>query len=172
MRSFVMFMVVFSLAVIPAWAQPGTVNTNNMKDMSFHGPVSPAPGAPGDEPGLSGVLKHSKLTAYPSKTIGEAFDGYRYFVKREWRETRSSGGRIYVDFTGWFKTGVFDANALQNRISMRGIGIKFIVHPDGRYGAVMASRVEIKTDGKLYSQPIDNLNDILKNIYANKEIRL
>ena len=122
---------------------------------------------------MAAVLKKSKLSLFPSKTIGEAFDGYRYFAKREWKETPASGGRVYVDFTGWLKArtgflGIFD---LGENPSNRAIGIKFMVNLNGSYRAVMASRIEKKADGMLYNQPVEDLHDILKKIYENKEIK-
>jgi hypothetical protein len=171
MRIFVRSMVILSLAAVPALAGPNEGEITRKNDLGVHGPASKTPAKPGDEPSLARALKKSRLAMYPSKTIGEAFEDYRYFVKREWRETPSVGGRIYVDFTGWFKTGWFDMRAIKERIASRGVGIKFLVNEDGSYGAVMASRVELRNDGKVYSQPLGNLDDILNKIYSNTEIR-
>lgn len=140
-----------------------------VKGMSFHETGVPKPAAPGAEPGLANAIKKSKLVDFPAKTIGEAFDGYRYFNKREWRETAADGGKYYVDFIGWFNP------ERQNIISMfrgdmKGVDIKFLVHLDGRYAAVMASRIEKKSDGKTYTYPLENLNEILGKLYANKKI--
>jgi hypothetical protein len=133
-------------------------------------PETPGSLAAGDS-GLAKALKAVTLPNYPSMTFGAAVEKYRYFTKREWKETRSSNGKIYVDFTGWLKNHEFDFSSAKNGISARAVGVKFLVNPDGRYGAVMASRVELKTDGNFYSYPMEDLQGILNKIYENKEIR-
>lgn len=140
-----------------------------MNGMSFHGTGASQPSVPGTESGLANSLKKSKLARFPSKTIGEAINDYRYFNKREWRETASDGGKYYVDFIGWLKPEKYNVLSMF-RDSTQGVGIKFLVYPDGRYAAVMASRVEIKTDEKTYSYPLENLDEILNKLYANKKI--
>jgi hypothetical protein len=139
----------------------------------FHGsgtPVTPGDIAAGDS-GLAKVLKAAKLPNFPAKTFGEAVDGYRYFSRKEWKETAATRGKIYVDFTGWFKTGLFDFKSLKNGISAQGISIKFLVTPDGTYGVVMVSRIELKTDGNIYSTPIPDISGYLKKLYSNEEIK-
>ena len=170
MRKIVITMVAL-LAAVPVWAEQGKMDIPAAKprQLQVHGPALPA--KPGEESGLAGVMKNAKLFNYPAMTIGEAIDGYKYFTKREWKETRSTRGKIYVDFTGWLKKGLFDFSSIKKGISSRAVGIKFLVNPDGSYGAVMASKVEIKSDGMMNSVPIDDLDGILKKIYANKEIR-
>ena len=139
----------------------------------IHG--SGAPVVAGDvaagESGLPKVLKSSKLPNFQTKTIGEAVDGYRYFTKREWKETPAKNGKVYVDVTGWYKSNALDVKALKDGISVQGVGIKFLVTPDGSYGVVMVSKVEIKTDGKMYSTPLPDIHGTLKMLYGNEEIR-
>lgn len=123
------------------------------------------------ESGFPKILKGVKLAEFPTSTIGNAIDNYKYFVKKEWKETSSTNGRTYVDFTGWFKGNIFDFSALTGGVSARGVSIKFLVNSNGSYGVVMVSRVEIKTDGMFYSYPLDSMREILKSIYDNKEIK-
>jgi len=145
------------------------VSKEDTRGFQFHGsgaperPVNPASG----DSGLAKVIRGIKLPNYQSKTFGEAVDSYRYFSKKEWKESSSSNGKVYVDFTGWLKKGLFDAT----RVSVRGIGIKFLVNPDGSYGVVMVSKVEIKTDGNLYSDPLPDISSILNKLYGNIEIK-
>jgi hypothetical protein len=140
-----------------------------VKNFQFHGggvlvaPVNPSDG----ESGLAKALKNAKLANYRSKTIGEAVDGYRYFTKREWKETRTSSGKMYVDFTGWFNKSNFDTSS----VVQRGVGIKFMVRPDGNYAVVMVSKVEIRTDGVVHSDPLPESSPILNKIYGNTEIK-
>jgi hypothetical protein len=126
-------------------------------------PVDPATG----ETGLAKVLKNVKLPSHPSKTFGEAVDSYRYFSKKEWKETHSSNGKVYVDFTGWLKKNSLDFS----EVSERGVGIKFLVKPDGNYAVVMVSKLEIKTDGKMFSDPQSDISGILNKLYKNVELK-
>lgn len=163
MRSFV-FAVLIAVFCVPLNA----VSKEPMRGLQFHGsvvpekPVDPATG----EIGLAKVIKNVKLHNYPSKTFGEAADSYRYFSKREWKETRSTNGKVYVDFTGWLKK-----NSLNfSDVSMWGVGIKFLVKSDGNYAVVMVSKVKVKTDGKMYSDPLPDISGILDKLYKNVEI--
>ena len=167
MRKIVFLMVTIVFAAVPVLAQQGGANAVGSKGMQVHG--APVKADPNEQQGLAGALKKAKLAGFPAKTVGAAFDDYRYFSKREWRETRTVGGKIYVDFTGWFKIGLLES--IKGGLSSRGIGVKFLVNPDGNWGAVMVSRIEQKTDGMMNNQPIEDLNGILKKIYENKEIK-
>lgn len=120
--------------------------------------------------GLVDVLKGKSLTDFPAATIGQAFDGYAFFSKKEWRETRTSTGKAFVDFNGWFKsnsTGLFGGKGEE---SVKGIQVKFAVYPDGSYGVVMASKIVKKADGTDSYEPIPDSKSVLDKIYANKEI--
>lgn len=170
--------IIFISSLIPSISlakEGGTIPAEKLKSgLQFHGTDKPEPRG-SDIDGKSGfakIVKGAKLVEYPMATIGSAFDNYRFFSKREWKETRSDNGRTYVDFTGWFKKGnLFSFDSLGKGVSAQAVGIKFLVNSDGSFGAVMASRVELKTDGKIYSSPINNLQGILKMIYENTEIK-
>ena len=155
------------LAAVPVWAQQGGANVLGNKGLQVHG--APVQTNPNEEQGLAGALKKAKLAGFPEKTVGAAIDEYRFFSKREWRETRTVSGKIYVDFTGWFKVGFIES--IKGGVSSRGVGVKFLVNSDGNWGAVMVSRLEQKTDGMMSNQPIEDLNGILKKIYENREIK-
>lgn len=140
------------------------------RGFQFHGngipekQVDPASG----ESGLAKVIKNVKLPNFQSKTFGEAVDSYRYFTKKEWKETYSSNGKVYVDFTGWLKSSPFDHSS----VSAQGVGIKFLVKSDGNYAVVMVSKIELKTDGYVYSDPLPDISSVLKKLYGNIEIKL
>lgn len=123
-----------------------------------------------EKKGLSEAIKNKTLPDYPAMTIGKAFDGYSYFSKREWRETFTENGKIYVDFAGWFDAKFLEPRNIKEGISARGIEIKFVINPDGPFFVGMVSRLETKTDGKIYAFPQSDIKGILANIYANKEI--
>lgn len=135
---------------------------------SMHAAVKPKPGE--EKSGLAEAVKKKKLLDYPSKTIGEAFDSYSYFNKREWSETFAANGKIYIDFIGWFNTNRLNAQNIKNGISAKGVEIKFALNPDGPFFAAMVSQVEVKTDGKTYKYPLPDIKNVLDSIYANKDI--
>jgi hypothetical protein len=163
-RSFVLALViiVFSFPSIAVSKEP-------TGGFQFHGSAIPekAVDPSTGEIGLAKAIKGVKLPHYPSKTFGEAADSYRYFSKKEWKETRSTNGKVYVDFTGWLKHTSPDFSD----VSMRGVGIKFLVNPDGSYAVVMVSKVELKTDGKIYSDPQPDISGVLSKLYKNVEIK-
>ncbi len=113
------------------------------------------------------ALKGMKLTEYPAKTIGDAFDGYTHFTSKEWRETRLKGMKIYLDFYGMQKTGVLSAS---KQTYSEGVNVKFVIYPDGTFAVVMVSKVQILSDGKMYVSPIEDKKAILDAIYENKAI--
>jgi hypothetical protein len=51
------------------------------------------------------------------------------------------------------------------------VDIKFVVTPDGSFGLAMISRLEAKTDGNIYSYPLEDSKAIIEKIYGNKEIK-
>jgi len=116
------------------------------------------------------VIKSKKLADYSTSTIGAAFGTYRYFDKREWKETKSSDGKVYVDFWGWFNTGKLDAASIKNGIVARGIEAKFVIYPDGKFNLAMISKIEARADGQKYAYPLADKKCILDAIYANKVI--
>lgn len=116
------------------------------------------------------IIKGKTFAEKKSVTIGDAFDGYKYFVKKEWKQSPASNGKTYIDFIGWFDTKSFDIKDVQDGTSARGIDVKFAVYKDGSYGVVMVSRLEARSDGKLYENILDNRDAILTRIYENREI--
>ena len=125
------------------------------------------------EPAKEGVvaaIRGKTLAGFKTVTIGEAFDTYRYFDKKEWKESRSTNGKIYVDFWGWFKESAIDEASRKNGIVARGVEVKFVVNPEGDFYLAMISRVEKGADGAEHDYPIDDKQSILKAIYGNREI--
>jgi hypothetical protein len=157
------------IPVASVWAEQGKGELPKAKPRQML--VHPAePVQPGAEPGVHNVLKKLKLVDHPTKTIGAAFDGYQYFSKRDWKETPTKGGKIYVDFTGWFKQDMLDLQMIRKNISSSAVEVKFVIEPNGSYAAVMVTRIEIYTDGKLSRYPVENINGVLTGIYENRKI--
>lgn len=122
--------------------------------------------------GMAVVLRNKTLAGYESITIGNAFEGYKYFTKKEWKETTSQNGKIYIDFIGWVDSKALDAATIKAGISARALDVKFVINPDGSFFVAMMSKIDVKTDGKLYGYPLEDKDGMLAKIYANKEITL
>ncbi|TWJ32960.1 hypothetical protein JN12_00371 [Geobacter argillaceus] len=120
--------------------------------------------------GIADALKDKTLAGYESTTIGTAFDSYKYFTKKEWKETSAQNGKIYIDFIGWVGTNALDAVSIKDGVSARGIDVKFVINPDGSFFVGMVSKIDAKTDGTFYSYPLEDSAGLLTKIYANKEI--
>lgn len=121
--------------------------------------------------GMQDVIKSKKLDKYQSATIGEAFEGYRFFETKEWKVTKLPNAKFYIDFTGIFKKSFFSVFSMEQSVSRQGLEIKFVVYEDGRFGIAMISKVHVMTDGMIKRFPLDDTKSILDKIYANKEIK-
>jgi len=125
------------------------------------------------DPGAKGfvdVIKKNKLGGYSNSTIGDALDTYRFFDKREWSESRSTDGKIYVGFWGWLNKGTLDASSAKEGIAARGVEAKFVIYQDGTYALIMLSKIEAMADGKKFAYPLGDKKRIMDAIYSNKEI--
>lgn len=128
--------------------------------------------SPAESQGMVGVVRDIVMAGYDKTTVGEAFGRYRYFKKKEWNETRSKGGVVYVDFVGLAPRGWFDFTSRNQGIAFRGVEIKFVIHPNGNFDVCMVSKVDVKDDGKIYRYPLNDIGKVLNAIYANKKIKL
>lgn len=124
----------------------------------------------GGEVGMLAVVKKQYLPEYTAVTVGTAIDKYSFFKKTEWTESRNAKGTFYVDVTGWLDSGTLDSRSIKEGVAVRGVQIKFAIHEDGAFGVAMVSKMEAKTDGKVYAYPLGDPKGILSKIYANKEI--
>ena len=131
----------------------------------------PASQAGSGESAVTEAIKKQTLPDFPSMPIGKALEGYSHFTKLEWKETRTDSGKYYIDCIGWLDTKTMDVASLKNGVSLHGVAVKFVVTQDGSFGLVMVSKLEAKTDGNIYSDPLEDAKGILEKIYGNKEIR-
>lgn len=150
---------------------PDSGTQADIKNKSVHGDGSRGAAAVPGTP-IADALKKKRLNANSVKTIGEAFDSYRHVTVKEWRETSTKSNKYYVDYICWFDISSLSAAALKDGIVKRGLEIKFVIHEDGEAFIAMATRVEVKSDGKSYSTPIDlpEIKTIVTAIYENREI--
>lgn len=116
------------------------------------------------------LLKKQKLANYPTLTIGNAFDNYRYISKINWKELPDTNGKIYIHFSGDIKKKWFGLDKSWDDVGFRQLEVKFVVTPNGDYGVVMASRIDYKKLGGVEKVPIADLKGLLDSIYTNKEI--
>lgn len=145
-----------------------TSKENAEKAPRVHGGDATSANAPAE--GLVEVVKKQKLLNYQDKTIGQAFGAYQHFSKTEWRETPMPKGKVYIDYIGQNKQGVLDADAIKKGIVATGVEIKFTVLPGGKLFVAMVSKLETKSDGKIYAYPLDDHKRVIDAIYANKVI--
>lgn len=136
--------------------------------LSVHGTAPVQVG--NQEKAMVTVIKKQPLKDFSPTPVGTVIDDYRFFTKKEWSESENSKGTVYVDVTGWMNSNTLDSKSIKNGISARGIQIKFAIYENGAFGVAMVSRVEAKTDGKVYAYPLEDRKGILDRIYANKEI--
>jgi len=122
--------------------------------------------------GLINVIKDGKLANFKSATIGSAFDSYKYLTKKDWQAAPLKSGHITVDFTGWFEPNTLNDRDVKDGVTARGLNIKFVIEPNGSYYVFMVSKLESKSDGKIYSSELQDSAGILASIYANKKISL
>lgn len=141
------------------------------KKKSFHGEVDPKTPAVPSTP-FADALKKKKLNANSSKTIGEAFDSYKYVTSKEWRETESKDSKVYVDYLCQLDVSKLSSASVKDGVVKRNLVIKFVIQENGEAYIAMATRIEIKSDGKSYITPIKvgDIQKIVTAIYENREI--
>lgn len=137
----------------------------------FHEQVDPkTPSVPSTP--FADALKKKKLNANSSKTIGEAFDSYKFVTSKEWRDTESKDNRVYVDYLCQLDVSKLSSASVKDGVVKRNLEIKFVIHENGEAYIAMATRTEIKSDGKTYTTPIKvaDIPKIVTSIYENREI--
>lgn len=146
-------------------------SAGSSKKKLFHGEVDPKTPVVPSTP-FADALKKKKLNANSSKTIGEAFDSYTHVVSKEWRETESKDNKVYIDYLCQLDVGMLSPAAVKDGIVKRNLAIKFVIQENGEAYIAMATRNEIKSDGKSYTTPIEvaDIPKIVAAIYENREI--
>ncbi|MBF0328886.1 MAG: hypothetical protein HQL10_06985 [Nitrospirae bacterium] len=121
-------------------------------------------------PGISAAIKNQKWPNSQSTTIGTVFDSYKHLTKKEWRESSLKSGHYTIDFSGWFEKNTLNDKDIQDGVIDRGVGVTFVIEPNGAWYVLMVSKLEVKSDGKLYRYEQKDSTAILDKIYANKKI--
>lgn len=161
-----MYQAIFIIAMLMAVCNSAMDASAQQSVMQIHGGS-----ATGDSVKFIDVLKKQVLANYPSATIGEAFDRYRYFSRVDWKEFPEPDGKIYFDFTGALKPKMFSFTSGSNDTAVQFLQVKFLVDPTGAFGVVMATRVDLKKNGTVERTALPQMKPVLDRIYSNEEIR-
>ncbi len=146
---------------------PQAAQNKNTRPLAPHGVAQK--GAP-PEQYLADTIREQKLPDFGTTSIGTVFDRYEYFDSREWKETKNSVNKVYVDFRGLFKSKSLNIKVINKGISREGVEVKFVVEPDGAFYLAMVSKIEITLDGKMMRFPREDGKRILEQIYRNREL--
>ena len=150
----------------------GCQGKQDLQKKTGHGEQPPAIQADKEDTGMVGVIKRKVFDVNKSKPVGKAIDDYRYFTRREWKETDAQNGTVYVDFVGGLDPKMIDAGLKTGGIVARSVNIKFVIKPDGTCFVGMITLYDTKTDGKSYSIPVTAVAGVMNAIYANTELPL
>jgi hypothetical protein len=168
MRPLFYVVLIVTVSIIAGGCAQQEIEKPPQRNQPNPGPHGAVPVEKGE--GFVGVVKKQFLASYTTTSVGAAIDGYQYFAKKEWKESRNSKGTTYVDFTGWLVKSTLDKLSIKDGVAARGLQIKFVIYENGSFGIAMMSKIEAKTDGKLYAYPLDNSKALLDSIYSNREI--
>ncbi len=146
------------------------LRNGNRLNKPFHGDVDTSAKVPASPVLLS--LKKNHLDASTTKTIGEAFDNYKHALKKEWRETPSETGSYFIDYICWLDISPVSLVAIKEGIVKRALDIKFAIGSNGETYIGSVSRIDIKSDGMVYTTVIEpaEIKKIVTAIYENREI--
>lgn len=117
-------------------------------------------------------VKNNHLEQSSSVTIGEVFEKYKHAEKIEWREAVSNTGASFVDYICWIDVKPFSSVSINDGVVKRALDVKFVIRATGETYVGSASRIDIKSDGMIYTTEVDptNLKRIVDAIYENREI--
>jgi len=88
--------------------------------------------------GKINLVKDGILDGFPSLMVGEAFDNYSYFSKRDWRSFTSTNGREVVEFKGQLDRGMMDATGMEEVMEAY-LVVQFVINKDDSFQIVHAS---------------------------------
>jgi len=148
-----------------------SIENQRQKKLKFHAGLYDIPAKPLNRDSAY-PLKKNKLSGYPQKTIGEAFDSYDKHARKIWTERLGGDGRMYVDFTCWFNDVGFIPALKGVGVGRSGFNLKFVVKEDGDTYITLAEKLFMKTSGEIDSEviPFSELPKIVSAIYNNKDL--
>lgn len=142
------------------------------KKRLFHGDMETVASPDAVDGIIAQALKDRKLSVDESKTIGEAFDTYKFAAKHTWRETHTRVDPYFVDCIYQFPVNPMSLLAFKEKLVDRKLEVKFAVYEDGTSYVSLVSRLDTKTDGMVHSHhysPVE-MKNIVTAIYENREI--
>lgn len=122
------------------------------------------------------IVKNGYLNFDKSITVGQAFDGYKYFKTKEWKATKTEQGRRLVLFSAqmsdeWLNVNNNDGTtkAFGQQVTSQEIQIQFTINQDGTFNLSGTRLLGKRPDGR---SPLDStLSDTnLNRIYANEPL--
>lgn len=160
--------------MIGATVLAGACTKDGKESLNKQNVAKPAEHSDAETPnaGIIKVIKNGRLANFKSATIGSAFDSYKYLTKKDWQAAPLKSGHVTVDFAGWFEPNTLNDRDIKDGVTARGLNVKFVIEPDGSYYVFMVSKLESKSDGKIYSSELQDSAGILASIYANRKISL
>lgn len=137
----------------------------------FHGDASASAAKPTKKIVVES-LKKNKLSAYPQKSIGEAFDAYNKVAAKEWQENAGSDGKVYVDYICWFEGKALLPTLWKGDEVRTGLDIKFAIEESGETYIALATKLVMKTDGKVAMEiiPFSEMPKVVDAIYKNTKL--
>jgi hypothetical protein len=122
------------------------------------------------------LVKNGYLEFDKSITVGQAFEGYKFFTKKEWKAIKTEQGRKVIEFKGLLDLNNPNNNSPlfnQRKPSAVALVVRFIINADKTFefaDATMYGTVEdgsIQESGKLWN---DYGERIVRSIYNNESI--
>jgi len=121
------------------------------------------------------LVKTGYLDFDKSTTVGQAFDGYKFFTKKEWKSYKTDQGRKVVEFKGLLDLSSSDnGSPIFNHKKPTAVALvaKFLVNGDKTFqfaDATLFGTVDgsIEESSKLWN---DYDERIVRSIYANQSV--
>lgn len=127
------------------------------------------------------MVKEGTLTFDASVKVGNALDGYQYFLKKEWRQFKGSQQRTVVQFTGQIDLNAYmdkgnamwsiTADQVEKAKKMQSLFnyvAQFAINQDGKSFSLHYSGLEIRVVGAAESVEVKDFDlSMIRNIYEN-----
>jgi hypothetical protein len=103
------------------------------------------------------------------------FDSYKYATTKEWRETITSNGIIYVDYVCQLDASSLSDAVKNDGVVQRSLYMKFSIRDNGEAYVALITVIDTLAGGKTKTtnyQGEEVMLKIVKAFYDNKEIVL
>lgn len=168
-RNSLLFGVLIFVSVCAGACTKDETDSSNKKNVVTSEQKS---GAEASNNGLIEFIKKQKLVNYPSSTIGNAFDSYKYLLKKEWKLEAQNNGKFTVEFIGLLEPKTLNDNEGKDLVTSKGIIVTFVVEPNGSFYVFMVSTFESHSNGNVSRSQVKDIAGVLADIYANRKINV